>query len=480
MAENRENDRHNPPEAIPIRDHFRPVISTHYSGIAQRTINLNNFELKPALISMGPSKKMASIGSLGKYHDMTGAGNEFLAKYFPPAKSEQLKIEISTFRQTDFEQLYEAWEMYKELSRKCPNHGFEDWVKIELFYNSLNGQTRETVGATAGGTIFAKSPDQAYDLLEQMTINSYQWPFERSGVKRTTGISTVDPITSLIAQNFGGYVGYRGYLPPNTYHPGLRNHENFSYANNKNVLNPPPGFKTSNGEGKPSFEDLVGTFVAKSGKRMARTESRIDNLETHIANIGASSRILESQVWQIMKQLKSQPLGTVPKTANPNLREKEKKKRLIPHPSGKISHHQPKASEIREEEVAFTEGGDEGIQRNLPQKMQDPGEFVVPCAIGGQRVGKTICDSGASVNVISNSLYEKLGLSKMKPTELILQLTDKSVKAMLGFVEFVEIQIDKLRFSTYFVVLDIENSQNVHIILGRPCLAIAGAVIDVK
>ncbi|XP_075518300.1 uncharacterized protein LOC142552410 [Primulina tabacum] len=134
------------------------------------------------------------LGSITTWQELA---TKFLAKYFPPAKSAQLKIEIITFRQIDFEQLYEAWERYKELLRKCPNHGFEDWVQIELFYNGLNGQTRGTVDAAAGGTILAKSPEQAYDLLEQMTINSYQWPSERAGVKRTAGVYAVDPITSL-------------------------------------------------------------------------------------------------------------------------------------------------------------------------------------------------------------------------------------------------------------------------------------------
>ncbi|XP_075481081.1 uncharacterized protein LOC142521777 [Primulina tabacum] len=198
MAEHRENDRQYVPEAIPIRDHFRPVINNHYSGIARGTINANNFELKPALIDMVQQNQFAGTATSDPHELAT----KFLAKYFPPAKSAQLKIEISTFRQIDFEQLYEAWERYKELLRKCPNHVFEDSVQIELFYNGLNGQTRGTVDAAAGGTIFVKSPEQAYDLLEQMTINSYQWPSERSGVKRTAGVYAVDPITSLTAQVF--------------------------------------------------------------------------------------------------------------------------------------------------------------------------------------------------------------------------------------------------------------------------------------
>ncbi|XP_075492546.1 uncharacterized protein LOC142530607 [Primulina tabacum] len=132
------------------------------------------------------------------------------------------------------------------------------------------------------------------------------------------------------------------------------------------------------------------------------------------------------------------------------------------------------------EGVTFTEGGDEGIQRNLPQKLQDPGEFVVPRTIRGQIVGKTICDPGASVNVMTSSLCEKFGLSWMKPTNLILQLEDKYVKVPLGLVEDIEVQIDKLRFRAYFVVLDMENNQNSLVILGRAFLATAGTVIDVK
>ncbi|XP_073035330.1 uncharacterized protein [Primulina eburnea] len=483
MADNRENDRQMPPEAIPIRDHFRPVINTHYSGIARGNINANNFELKPEELA-----------------------TKFLAKYFPPAKSAQLKIEISTFRQTELEQLYEAWERYKELLRKCPNHGFEDWVQIELFYNGLNGQTRTTVDAAAGGTIFAKSPAQAYDLLEQMTINSYQWPSERSGVKRTAGVYAVDPITSLTAQvsALTTQIAAMNKAGQSTSDVALVTAEE-SPIPEENVLNPPSGFNTSNGEGKPSFEDLVGTFVVESGKRMSRTESRLDNLETHMASIGATLKILESQVGQITNALTSQPSGVVQKTADPNLREvnaifmqheeigmlgsEEKEVELTQVPNEKptpskrtrdLKNLHSNIQSTEKEEVAITGGENKGMQGSLPQKLQDPGEFVIPCEIRGQLVEKAICDSGASVNVMPSFLYEKLGLSVIKPTGLSLQMADKSIRTPLGVVEDVELKIDKIRLLADFVVLDMGNSQNVRAILGRPFLATAGAIIDVK
>ncbi|XP_075499397.1 uncharacterized protein LOC142537787 [Primulina tabacum] len=171
---------------------------------------------------------------------------------------------------------------------------------------------------------------------------------------------------------------------------------------------------------------------------MARTESRLDNLETHMASTGATLKILESQVGQITKQLTSQPSGAVQKTADPNLKEVN-------------------AIFMQHEEIGVV-SREEKVNQPTPSK--------------GNR--------GASVNIMSSSLYEKLGLSRMRPTGLSLQMADKSIKTPLGIVEDVELRIDKLKVLAEFVVLDIENIQNVHVILGRPLLAAVGTIIDVK
>ncbi|XP_073133287.1 uncharacterized protein [Henckelia pumila] len=85
---------------------------------------------------------------------------------------QSLPLESITTQQ-DFEKLYESWEHYKELLQKFPNHNFVDWEQIELFYNGLNGPTRIYVDAAAGVSIFSKFTVDAYEMLEQMTINSY-------------------------------------------------------------------------------------------------------------------------------------------------------------------------------------------------------------------------------------------------------------------------------------------------------------------
>ena len=40
------------------------------------------------------------------------------------------------------------------------------------------------------------------------------------------------------------------------------------------------------------------------------------------------------------------------------------------------------------------------IQKSIPEKMQDPGNFTIPCKIGNFDMGKALCDSGASINLM--------------------------------------------------------------------------------
>ena len=40
------------------------------------------------------------------------------------------------------------------------------------------------------------------------------------------------------------------------------------------------------------------------------------------------------------------------------------------------------------------------IKKNLLEKMKDPGSFTIPCTIGGFEIQKTLCDSGASINLM--------------------------------------------------------------------------------
>ena len=96
--------------------------------------------------------------------------------------------------------MYDSWERFKELLRKCPHHGIEKWMLVHNFYNGLNGTTRTIIDVAAGGAFMSKSANEAYELLEEMAMNNYQWPTERGQPKKVAGMMELDAITMLTAQ----------------------------------------------------------------------------------------------------------------------------------------------------------------------------------------------------------------------------------------------------------------------------------------
>ena len=76
------------------------------------------------------------------------------------------------------------------------------------------------------------------------------------------------------------------------------------------------------------------------------------------------------------------------------------------------------------------------------------------------------------------SLYRRLDLNKLTPTEISLQMTDKSTAIPAGICEDVRVVVANVTILTNFVIHDIPEDDSMSIILGRPFLNTAGAIID--
>ena len=79
---------------------------------------------------------------------------------------------------------------------------------------------------------------------------------------------------------------------------------------------------------------------------------------------------------------------------------------------------------------------------------------------------------------LSLSLYRRLELDKLTPTEISLQMADKSTAFPIGICEDVPVVVANTTILTDFVILDIPEDDAMAVILGRPFLNTAGAVID--
>ena len=132
------------------------------------------------------------------------------------------------------------------------------------------------------------------------------------------------------------------------------------------------------------------------------------------------------------------------------------------------------------ETVNLTEECSAIIQRKLPQKLNDPGSFTIPCTIGNAIFERALCDLGASINLMPLSIFKRLGLGEARPTTVTLQLADRSLKHLRGIIEDVLVKVDKFIFPADFIVLDMEEDKEIPIILGRPFLATGRELIDVQ
>nr|XP_025616874.1 uncharacterized protein LOC112709192 [Arachis hypogaea] len=133
-----------------------------------------------------------------------------------------------------------------------------------------------------------------------------------------------------------------------------------------------------------------------------------------------------------------------------------------------------------EELIKLTEECSAVIQKGLPPKLKDTGSFFLPCTIGNITIDKALCDLGASINLIPYSMMRKLCIEGVKPTQMSLELVDKSLVFPKEVIEKLLVKVDKFIFPADFVILDLREEGSDSIILGRLFLATARAIIDVE
>ncbi|GJX79481.1 reverse transcriptase domain-containing protein [Tanacetum coccineum] len=118
------------------------------------------------------------------------------------------------------------------------------------------------------------------------------------------------------------------------------------------------------------------------------------------------------------------------------------------------------------------------IMNKVPEKLEDLKKFLIPCALQELDRTSALADSGASINLLPHSIYKKLGLEALTPTRMTLELANRSISHPMGIAEDVVVRVDGFTFLADFVVVNFEPDPRVPIILGRPFLRTAKALID--
>ncbi|GKA39058.1 reverse transcriptase domain-containing protein [Tanacetum coccineum] len=119
------------------------------------------------------------------------------------------------------------------------------------------------------------------------------------------------------------------------------------------------------------------------------------------------------------------------------------------------------------------------LLKKLPEKLGDPGKFLIPCNFPGMDVCHALADLGASINLMPLSIWKKLSLPDLTPTRMTLELADRSITHPKGLAEDIFVKVGNFHFPTDFVIVDFKADPRVPLILGRSFLRTNRALIDV-
>nr|GEU48764.1 reverse transcriptase domain-containing protein [Tanacetum cinerariifolium] len=118
------------------------------------------------------------------------------------------------------------------------------------------------------------------------------------------------------------------------------------------------------------------------------------------------------------------------------------------------------------------------ILKKLPEKLRDPGKFLIPCGFNELKC-KALANLGASINLMPLSLWKKLGLPELISTRMTLKLANQAICTSAGIARDVFVPFGKFTFPADFIIVNYESNPRVSLILRRPFLRTARALIDV-
>ena len=103
--------------------------------------------------------------------------------------------------------------------------------------------------------------------------------------------------------------------------------------------------------------------------------------------------------------------------------------------------------------------------------------------IGEADISRAFLDLGASINLLSFSIYQ-LGLGDLSPTRITIQLADRSVKVPKEKINDVLNRVGEYIYPVDFIVLETQPVSNPRaqtpVIPGRPFFATANAIINCR
>nr|GEV92606.1 hypothetical protein [Tanacetum cinerariifolium] len=342
----------------------------------------------------------------------------------PPILAEHFELKHSLINMMTSNQFFRL-ENYNphdhiHLLRACPYHGFTELHQLDTFYNTLNPTDQDSLNSAAGGNLLERRTQDVLTIIENKSkvCNSRNKSIV-SQVKSSDGNSSssseIAKLTHAVNQQTSAVTTAMTVI--------LKQFQATPPASSVKAVEE---ICVTCGGSHPYYQCL-----AADGNTFLEFQ---DNIQGYVS----AAAINYNQ-------------GSGPLPTN-----------TIANPKGKL-----KAITTRSGLVL------DGPFVPMPPPFINPEE--------DEHVDETLTDPklGASINLMPLSVWKKLGLPKLISIRMTLELANRAICTSAGIARDVFVSVGKFTFPANFVIDDYESDPRVRLILGRPFLRTAHALIDV-
>nr|GEX21245.1 hypothetical protein [Tanacetum cinerariifolium] len=365
--------------------------------------------------------------------------SKFLNEFFPPSRTTNLRNEISNFQQRFDESFHDAWDRYKDLLPACPHHGFTELHQLDTFYNALNPTDQDSLNSAAGGNLLERRTQDVLTIIENKSKQTSAVTTAMTAILKqfqaTPPPASVKAIKEICV-TCGAAVNYNQVVP-------LSELEKIKKINEVNIKAMQAQINNVKNKLRNEMKTLIQASMSNQTNELKNMMASFFQMNT--ASTSGSEPLPSNTIAKSKGKLKAITTrrGLVlngPSIPMPlrfiNLEEDERTEETFTDPE--LAEYTIKVS------PPLVQKAKPPSLRNyvkLPEKRGDPGKFLIPC-----------------------------GFSKLKC---------KALADVAGIARDVFVSVGKFTFLANFFIVNYESDPRVPLILGRPFLRTAHALINV-
>nr|GEU68027.1 hypothetical protein [Tanacetum cinerariifolium] len=410
----------------------------------------------------------------------------------------------------------EAWDRFKDLLRACPHHGFSELHKLDTFYNALNSKDQDSLNFVAGGNFLDKMPRECLAIIERKSKVRYS--HNKPVVAKNVQLNQRNNQNRFNQNQNQGNNFNQGpvhqppvFQPPAyqalAYQAPVPQTQGVSKEDFSAYVKANDAFVNSNNASTSSSDTLPNNTIAnpRSDLKAITTRSGVSYDRPQIlpppsflpkvvenepeatkdtvqpTNNGSTEDVqppvVQSKSPILTSELLNSPISELDLNFNISFVDA-----LILMPKFGPSIKSLLTNKDKLYELARTPLNEHCLAillKKLPEKLGDPGKFLILCDIPGKAECLALADLDASINLMPLSVWNKLSLSDLTPTCMTLELADRLISRSVGVAEDVYVKVGSFHFPAEFIVVDFDADPRVPLILGRSFLKTIRALIDV-